>query len=70
MTKTGDSNNVIQSRSDNARESPTIQTNKPTKETKPAKTSWLEILSWVTGIILFIMSVYEFIIKHIFLANN
>ncbi len=66
----GDGNNVNQSRSDNARESPTIQTNKPTKETKPAKTSWLEKFSWVTAIILFIMAVYEFIIKHILLADK
>ena len=67
---TGDGNNVNQSRSDNARESPTIQANKPTKETKPAKTSWLERVSWVTSIILFIMAVYEFIIKHILLADK
>jgi hypothetical protein len=66
----GDGNNVNQSRSDNARESPTIQTNKPTKETKPAKTSWLEKVSWVTAVILFIMAVYEFIIKHILLADK
>jgi hypothetical protein len=66
----GEGNNVNQSRSDNARESPTIQTNKPTKETKPAKTSWLEKVSWVTAIILFIMAVYEFIIKHILLADK
>lgn len=67
---TGDGNSVNQSLSDNARESPTIQTNKPTKETKPAKTSWLEKVSWVTAIILFIMAVYEFIIKHILLADK
>lgn len=67
---TGDGNNVNQSRSDNARESPTIQINKPTKETKPAKTSWLEKVSWVTAIILFIMAVYEFIIKHILLVDK
>lgn len=49
---------------DNAFESPIIQTINPTTEAKPPKRSWLEIASWVTGIILFIIAIYEFIIKH------
>lgn len=62
---TGDGNNINQSWSENARKSPTIQTNNHTKETKPAKASWLEKATWVTAIILFIMALYEFIIKHL-----
>ena len=57
-----ESNNGNQSLSDNAFASPTIQkTNK--KIDKSPKKSWIEVISWITGIIIAIIGIYEFIIK-------
>ena len=39
------------------------------KETKPTKTSWLEILSWIIGISAGIVCIYEFIIKKFILKQ-
>lgn len=51
---------------DNALLSPTTQTNNNTTETAPPKRSVLEILSWVFGIAIAILGIYEFVIKHFF----
>jgi hypothetical protein len=54
-----------QSSFDNAFISPTIQKNKnPSKQIK-TKTSPIEIASWIFGIIVAILAIYEFIIKNL-----
>jgi hypothetical protein len=51
-----------QSLLDNAFDSPTTQ--KISKQTdKKPKRSWLEILAWITGIIVSIIAIYEFLLK-------
>jgi len=54
-----------QSLSDNAFESPTTQTINKNIESKPKK-SWIEFISWVTGVIIAIIGIYEFVVKQFF----
>ena len=62
------SNNGNQSLSDNALDSPTIQTTNETIDKTP-KRSWIELLSWIIGSIASIFAIYEFVIKRL-LENN
>lgn len=62
------SNNGNQSLSDNALDSPTIQTINEIIDKTP-KRSWIELLSWIIGSIASIFAIYEFIIKRLF-ENN
>ncbi len=62
------SNNGNQSLSDNALDSPTIQTTNETIDKTP-KRSWIELLSWIIGSIASIFAIYEFIIKRLFEDN-
>jgi hypothetical protein len=64
-------NNIVnQSSLDNAFDSPITQNISPNIEITPPKRSWLEIVAWISGIILFLMGVYEFVLKHIFASSN
>lgn len=59
------SNNGNQSLSDNAFESPITQTINNNTDNNPKK-SWIELISWVTGIVIAIIGIYEFVVKQFF----
>ncbi len=59
------SNNGNQSLSDKAFDSPITQTINNKTDNKPKK-SWIELISWVAGIIIAIIGIYEFVIKQLF----
>ena len=59
------SNNGNQSLSDKNFDSPIIQTINNNTDNKPKK-SWIEFISWVTGIIIAIIGIYEFMLKQLF----
>jgi hypothetical protein len=54
-----------QSSSEMARDSPLMESKSNNNPIKPKTTSWLEILSWIVGIIAGAIAIYEFILKHI-----
>jgi hypothetical protein len=49
-----------------ARDSPRTESTSNSNPIRPKTKSWLEILSWIIGIIVGTMVIYEFILKHIF----
>jgi hypothetical protein len=49
----------------NSFDSPIKQTIKPNNEKKPNNKSWIEVSTWIIGLIMFSYATYEFIIKHI-----
>jgi hypothetical protein len=47
-----------------ARDKPRMESTNNSKPIKPKNKSWLEIVSWILGIIVALIAIYEFILKH------